>query len=189
MVSFFFCRYDDQESLKARTIVGSIARQLASNLPRDAFTKLEHSEPDTTAITTFLQAKLGERRRHFILLDGLDDCEETHAKEVVDFFQKLVESPLQVKVYCSSRPISWLPLKFRPQQHINLDSDENRNKLALDINHFIQISLEERLEGEVPELVIDDPTLILDIRDRLQAEAQGMYTSPFPQMIQSSSHL
>ena len=36
-VSYFMCRYDDIESLKARTIFGSIARQFLSDLPVEDF--------------------------------------------------------------------------------------------------------------------------------------------------------
>ncbi|KIW92878.1 uncharacterized protein Z519_06727 [Cladophialophora bantiana CBS 173.52] len=36
-VCYFFCSHDDAESIKARTIIGSLARQLLSFLNPDAF--------------------------------------------------------------------------------------------------------------------------------------------------------
>ena len=175
--SFFFCRFDDQESLKARTIVGSIAKQLASRLAADAFTDFQDNNLDTSAISTFLLSHLGHTQRHFIVLDGLDDCDALESKEVTEFLSRMVESPLQIKIYCSSRPMSRLPLNLRSQQLIDLDTEDNKDKLARDINHYIQVMLAERLAGDAPELLVHGSHLILEIRDRLQAEAEGMWAA------------
>ena len=172
--SFFFCRFDDQETLKARTIVGSIAKQLASNLPVDAFDDIANEDPDPSVITLFLLAHLSQTQRHYVAIDGLDDCEPSEAQEVTRFLRRLVDSHLKIKIFCSSRPMSLLST-FRPQQHIDLDTDENKQHLTQDINHVIQVMLEDLLDGDSPKLVISDPRLVLEIRDRLQAKAQGMW--------------
>lgn len=54
---------------------------------------------------------------------------------------------------------------------------ENQDKITYDIRTFIRITLEEWLEGETPELQINDPTLITTLSDRLEKGAQGMYAS------------
>lgn len=178
VISFFFCRFDDQESLKARTIIGSVARQLVNNLPADAFLQSNQENTDGIAIVKFLEATLSHTRRYFIVLDGLDECGEAQVREVAEIFHRLLLSPrLRIKFFWSSRPnvLSWLPGRFLTQHHIDLETVENQSRVADDIHEFIHITLEAWLEGETPELQINDPTLIITIRDRLEKEAQGMY--------------
>lgn len=186
ITSFFFCRYDIEASLRAESIVGSIARQLANTLPASAFRGFEYDNTFPTAVINFLETALDSSRRYFIVLDGLDECEEAQIKDITEFFHRLLESPLlQIKIYCSGRPIvaGWLPLGFRPQQHIVLETPENQDSISRDIRNFINFTLEELLEGETPKFEISDPTLILTILDRLQEGAHGMYTAFTFQMI------
>lgn len=112
------------------------------------------------------------------MLDGLDECGEAQVKEVADIFHGLLLSTrLRVKLFWSSRPnvLGWLPKKFLNQQRIDLETVENQSRVAHDIRKLIRITLEEWLDGETPELQLNDPTLIKTILDHLGEEAQGMY--------------
>ena len=178
VTAFFFCRFDETESLKAKTIVGSVARQLLSDLPAKEFCAFNQKSIDETSIISALEVMLSHTREYFIVLDGLDECEEAQVKEVAGIFHGLLLSPhLHIKLFWSSRPnvLSWLPRRFLTQQHIDLETVENQSRVAHDIRKFILVTLEEWLEGETPELQIGDPTLIITIQDRLEKEAQGMY--------------
>ena len=178
VTSFFFCRFDDQESLKAKTIIGSVVRQLVNDLPADTFREFSLENTNRVAIIKFLETALNHTRQYFIVLDGLDECREAQIKEVAKFFYGLLASPLlRVKTFWSSRPnvLNWLPGRFLTQQHIDIESIENQSIVAHDIRKFIRITLEEWLEGESPELEINDPALIFTIIGHLEKEAQGMY--------------
>ena len=178
VTTFFFCRFDDQESLKAKTIIGTIARQLVNDLPADAFRDFNLEAKDGTAIIKLLEAILSDTRQYFIVLDGLDECSEAQIKEAAKTFHSLLSSPLlHIKLFWSSRPnvASWLSLKFQPQEHISLDTVESQSRIATDIRQFINTTLGEWLEGDPPELHISDPNLILTIADHLETEAHGMY--------------
>lgn len=178
VIAFFFCRFDETESLKAKTIIGSIARQLVSDLPAIAFRGFNRGSTDETTIISTLEATLSHTRQYFIVLDGLDECGEAQVKEVANIFHGLLLSPsLRIKLFWSSRPnvLSWLPGSFLTQQRINLETVENQSRVAHGIHAFIRATLEEWLEGETPELQINDPTLVETILDRLEKEAQGMY--------------
>lgn len=178
ITAFFFCRFDDQESLKARTIIGSIAKQLVNYLPADTFRQFDHRNIDGVAIIKFLEATLDRNRRYFIILDGLDECEEAQVKEAAEIFHTLLLLPqLHIKFFWSSRPNAqnWLPGRFLTKQHVDLGTVENQDKIACDIRTFIQITLEQWLDGDTPELQIKDPILTIRIADRLEREAQGMY--------------
>ena len=178
VIAFFFCRFDETESLKAKTIIGSIARQLVSDLPANAFRAFDRGSTHETSIIATLEATLRHTRQCFIVLDGLDECGEAQVKEVAEIFHGLLLSPsLRIKLFWSSRPnvLSWLPGRFLTQQRINLETVENQSRVAHGIHAFIRVTLEEWLEGETPELQINDPTLVETILDRLEKEAQGMY--------------
>lgn len=178
VTTFFFCRFDDQESLKASTIIGSIARQLVNDIPEDGFRAFARETP----IAEFLEITLSKTRQYFIILDGLDEYNKAQAQEVSEFLQSLLSFPhLHIKTFCCSRPnvLDWLPLKVLSQQHISLESVESQGRIASDIGRFINITLEEWLEGDSPELRISDPALILTIVQCLEDKAQGMYASLF----------
>ncbi len=162
--------------MKARTIFGSIARQLINDLPTEAFHKFESTTADLTAnILEFLKAVLTRKRRYFIVLDGLDECEEVQFKEIVDILRGLLDAPLlHIKLCFTTRTsvMNWVPLKLQPERHIVLDTAENQASVARDIENFVNASLQERLREN--ELQLGEPTLVLKIQDALKTGAQGM---------------
>ena len=161
--------------MKARTIFGSIARQLTNDLPTEAFLKFESTTADLTAILNFLKTVLTGKRRYFIVLDGLDECEEVQFKELVNVLRGLLDTPLlHIKLYFTTRSsvMNWVTLILKPERHIVLDTAENQASVTRDIDHFINASLQERLSED--ELQLGDPALVLKIRDALKTGAQGM---------------
>ena len=177
VTAFFFCRFDDQESLKAKTIIGSIARQLVNDSPEDRFRVFSRETP----VVEFLKNALSNTpryRRYFIVLDGLDECDEEQMRETCGMLHDLLSLPhLYIKLFWCSRPniVDWLPLKLQCQQHISLESVEIQDHIASDIGKLINSRLEEWLDGDSPQLRIGDPTLPLKIVQCLENEAQGMY--------------
>ena len=181
VTAYFFCRFDETESLKAKTIIESIARQLMSDLPAIAFREFSQQSTDGTGIISVLESMLSHTRQYFIVMDGLDECRKVQIKEIVEFYHKLLLSPhLRIKLFWSSRPnvLRWLPGRLSTQQRINLDTVEIQSRVAHDINTFISVTLEEWLDGEAPELQINDPSLIETILHCLEKEAEGMYEIP-----------
>ena len=178
-VSYFFCRYDDLESLTIRIIIGSIARQLLSDQQHEMFTKLDQdireSKPDTDWISDMLKRTLSTDRQYFVILDGLDECEDTEAHEVVRFLESLLVSPnLRIKLFYSSQATSskFSPLSRSVVWHIPI----NHENIAPDLEYYIDSSLEQRLESG--SLRLGDPNLILSVQQALKEGAQGMY-APF----------
>lgn len=164
-------------SLKARTIIGSIARQLATGMPAANFRGFSIENVDSEAVIKFLHANLSERRQHIIVLDGLDECEEAQVREISQALAGLLHSSqLRINLYCSGRPymVKWLAEGLRPEYHISLETEEYQTKIALDIGSLIESTLTQQLVGESPELQVGDPTLILTVKETLQERAQGM---------------
>ena len=183
VTAYFFCRFDDMESLKAKTIIGSIANQLVRDLPATAFRAFDKESIDGTSIISALEAMLSHTRQYFIVLDGLEECEEVQIKEAVEILHGLLlSSHLRIKIFWSSRPnvLGWLSGRLLTQQRINLETVENESRVAHDIGKFVVVTLEEWLDGEAPELQINDPYRIKMILHCLEKEAQGMYGPPMP---------
>ena len=123
----------------------------------------------------FLKTVLTRERRYFIVLDGLDECEEVQFKKIVDVLRGLLHSPLlHIKLCFTTRisVMSWVPLKLQPERHIDLDTAEHQASVARDIDLFVNASLQERLREN--ELQLGDPTLVIKIQDALKNGAQGM---------------
>ena len=147
-------------------------------MPTDIFRQFNHENTDEIDIIKFLEAILSHTRQHFIVLDGLDECGEAQIRVIAEIFHRFLLFPrLRIKLFWSSRPniLSWLPRRFLTQHRIDLETVENQSRVTRDIRKFIHITLEELLEGETPELRINDPTLVIKILERLEQEAQGMY--------------
>ena len=176
--AFFFCRHDDQESLQARTIIGSLAKQFAQHLSIDAFRDLQPENIDLQTITDFLSNKLDRSRQYYVLLDGLDECQKAQIEEVLEALKGMTAAGnIQTKIFWSSRPsnLEMLPVGLLPDQRIDLEDRDHREKIAVDICKYIEASLEDSLDGESPKLQISDPTLALTIMEHLEQEAHGMF--------------
>ena len=181
VISFFFCRYDDPFSLKARTIIGSLLRQLLNDLPVVTFVKLDQQASDdildVDQIVDLFESTLPRVRQYFIVVDGLDECDESETKDFFKAIKRLLQIPeLRIKFYCSGRPnlVTLVSPRLRPDWHIMTDSTE----ATTDINHFIDITLEQCLEDG--DLRLGDPALILTIQNTLRRGAQGMYVPRNP---------
>ena len=177
LASYFFCRFDEEESLQCKTIVGSIIRQLVINLPAEKFDMFGQKYPSQTAMVDFLQNALSREKQHFIVLDGLEECEDGQMRAVVETLHDLFDcSGLRSKIFISSRPTvpGWLRKFFSAQARIDLDSKEARLKIVSDIEAYISATLIDWLNGEEPELHIGDRTVIPEVCDRLVEGSDGM---------------
>ena len=175
VISYFFCRYDDAESLKVRTIIGSIARQLdiepdvegsiTANIRNLALI-------DSDKIYELLSTRLSTSRQHFVFIDGLHECSMTEAREVHQILEKLVASPNSIfKVFYTTRPDTYRELlsNSRRLRLANIPQHEENT----DIEAFIHTALESALE--TGGLQLGDPSLIIEIEDTLCRGAQGMF--------------
>ena len=177
VVGFFFCRYDEVESLKARTIIGSLARQLfdavSTDVSVDKLCAFNDDLPlDVDQIVDFLREALPKDRQYFMVLDGLDECEEEEAKLLIANLQNLLTSADQVfKIYCSTRPdvFQWTNAMLAPRWHFSM----SLANIGSEIADFIESTLEHCLE--LGTLRLGEPELIVAIQDALLEGAQGMY--------------
>lgn len=174
VVAYFFCRPDITESLKARTILGCLARQLlrqSTNLDElEAVVHGRFSVADPNQYLELLETVLPTDKAYYLIVDGLDGCESHERHNVVHQLQRL-QSKFLLRICLSFRP------EIDQASQINPDDLKARWILSMpesnpDIERFINTELEARIESG--KLSIGNPAIILEIRDALLAGAQGM---------------
>ncbi|KAF2800530.1 hypothetical protein K505DRAFT_292564 [Melanomma pulvis-pyrius CBS 109.77] len=147
LVAYLFCRHDVPESLQARTIIGSLARQLLRTVadlgvPAKSCENT-HTTGDIEKVLEMLFQGFSSNTKAYFVIDGLDECDDEEKETLVQALRKIQE---RLKVLVFNNP---------------------------DIEAFIEADLERCLRQE--RLIIGDPALILDIQDALSDGSQGMF--------------
>ncbi len=174
-VAYFFCRHDVPESLKARTIIGSLAQQLLRRIPD--LTIIEESVDETSAhldhesIIDLLCCALPLNQRVYVILDGLDECDDTERKMVVEQLRR-AQKAFTLLLCVSLRQELSNALMFDSKEYVSTEMtfmpDDNP-----DIKAFVGKELENCIESR--RLKLGDPALVLEIHDALLAGSHGMF--------------
>ncbi|KAF1363445.1 hypothetical protein EJ07DRAFT_162716 [Lizonia empirigonia] len=172
-VAYFFCRHDLQESLKARTVIGALVRQLLlplQDLPdlTDSKSHIKYRRPlDYESMATLLNRSCLTGHKRYIVLDGLDLCKKPVMTEILEQLQNLQKQvPILLCVSLRQQPQSSLQPAFQDWTILSADSSS-------DIEAFTESELVRYLESGT--LKIDDPALILDVQDSLIKGSKGMF--------------
>ncbi|KAJ5950072.1 hypothetical protein N7454_001656 [Penicillium verhagenii] len=177
-VAYFFCMAENKESLSARNIIGSIARQLLDSLiqtsshDRLLSIQSEVQSLDTDDIVEFLLSKLKIHHSYYIILDGLDECEHGQIRGIAKALEAIFQAKIvRLKIICAGRPDLDRNLfkAIRPEFRIVIDEE----KLKIDMDRFITATLDECLQEGL--LVIQDPNIVITIVDVLRKGARGMF--------------
>ncbi|KFY57612.1 hypothetical protein V497_05456 [Pseudogymnoascus sp. VKM F-4516 (FW-969)] len=175
-VAYFFCRHDIPESLQARTVIGSLARQLLR--PRADLAMVTGFIDRTStlaldfhAIFSLLKRALPPKSRAYFVLDGLHECDSAERGILIPQLQKL-QGTFSLNL-CVSVPLDPAnSLRLSPDRFIDarVTSIPTNNP---DIDAFISAELGSHIESK--RLVIGNPLLILEIHDSLLKGSQGMF--------------
>ena len=174
-VAYFFCRYDIPESLEARTIFGSLARQLLLTISDLTLSKELPAEItsylDIEDICSLLQHIFPGNTSAYIVLDGFDECDSTTRYLVVEQLQKLQRSMslhLCISIRLDSAESESLSGKELATSKTVLIPDDNP-----DIEAYIDGELERLVSSE--KLKMGNPVIILEIQKKLMERSQGMF--------------
>lgn len=175
VVAYFFCRHDIPESLRARTIIGSLTRQLL-RLFSDLSMGTEildnaTSELDLEQLSSLLSNALPPKFSAYLVLDGLDECDDIEREKVACQIRSLQKR--FTLLLCVS-------LRLEPEfsRRMSLNEFTAVNSISIpeqnpDIEMFIATELENSVESQ--KLALGDPKLIVEIQDCLLREHQGMF--------------
>lgn len=174
-VAFFFCRHDIAESLKARTAIGSLARQLLIQAPDLDMIAERFPEANTmkglTGILALLREAIPPHRKILCVIDGLDEMSDSERELLVGELGELQKS-LNMVLCISLRQDSNAPLRIESDRLLNTHIaplPENESE----IEEFIVNELEARIITR--RLVVGDLQLLLEIKKALLAGSDGMF--------------
>ena len=180
-LAYFFCRSDEAASLKAREVIGSLARQFFEDLPIESL-ELNQAElsigdiiPDIERILSKMLLLLPRHKQCFLVLDGLDECDYEEVWVLIESIQSLLKSSeYTFRVFWTGRSdfASRVSDQFRPDFQVHISPTNNRPE----ISRFINLALENALESN--RLKLRDPNVVLKIQDALEAGAQEMFVLP-----------
>lgn len=180
-LAYFFCRSDETASLKAREVIGSLARQIFEDVPIETLnlSQAAHSigdiVPDTERILSNMLLLLPRHKQYFLVLDGLDECDYEEVWVLVESIQSLLKSSeYTFRVFWTGRSdfASRVSDQFRPDFQVHISPTNN----GPEISKFINLALENALESN--RLKLRDPNIVLKIQDALEAGAQEMFVLP-----------
>ncbi|KAF2832802.1 hypothetical protein CC86DRAFT_389249 [Ophiobolus disseminans] len=161
LVAYFFCKHDVPESLQARTIIDSLARQLLCTVP-DLGVPAKSCEStyttgNTEKVLEVLFQGFPSDTKAYVVVDGLDECDNEEKEALVQAVRKIQEK----------RKVLSITNQLLATCIVSIPADNP------DIEAFIEADLERCLrEGR---MTIGDPALILDIQDALEKGSQGMF--------------
>lgn len=178
LVAYFFCRHDISESLEARIVLGSLARQLLR--PISDLTIVEELVDktdilDCDGILSMIHRVLPPDFKASFVLDGLDECDDLQRRTLIQHLRTLQDA-FSLHICVSFRLEADDILRLSPELFANYSviaiPDDNP-----DIASFISAELERRIGSREPRmrLTIGNPELILDIEDALLQGAHGMF--------------
>ncbi|KAJ6071845.1 hypothetical protein N7499_009859 [Penicillium canescens] len=178
-VVYFFCRYDITESLQARSIIGSIARQLLGRMQSQCLNSdlemgyfLDRNKlGNFETIFFLLQRVLASDFQAYIVIDGIDECEYSERRILMEELKRLQDT-FAIRLCISLRLEPNKPLEVNTDglMHTTISPIPDNSS---EIGAFIQAELESCIESQ--RLVVGDPHLILEIRDTLSQRSQGMF--------------
>jgi hypothetical protein len=111
-------------------------------------------------------------RRYFVIIDGLDECEEREVRLLLEHLNQLVTSRHYFQIFCSRRPdvLRWAPTLINTQLDLSISAagSENDSEIA----QYIERELGERIESG--SFRPGDYMIISAIVNALLQGAQGM---------------
>ncbi|KAB2103710.1 hypothetical protein AG0111_0g8601 [Alternaria gaisen] len=175
LVTYFFCRHDVPESLQARVVLGSLARQLLRTVDDlDILSEIcgdTHTTDDTDKILGLILQGYPPNHKAFFVIDGLDECDDEERRVLVQAMGSIQEN-LNVLICASFREEPNNDLQSITHQLLSTRIIPLPEKNP-DIDAFIEADLRRCLNQEL--LTIGDATLIIEIQDALIAGSQGMF--------------
>lgn len=176
-LSFFFCRFDNEESLKARTILGCLIRQSIDaklpfqNIEAHLQSLFENSQPDAQELQPLFDHVASLSKTHIFVIDAMDECEEVDRQILLSALTKVMRVPqARVKVFITSRETMNKDIyKHFESFHSRTMSGE---KVHIDVQTYIKATVQEKLNSG--DLVVGQKSLIPRIEQALVKNAQGM---------------
>lgn len=180
-IMYFFCQFDNYESLRASTILSSLVRQCldAQSLPQPIESRLKNGlqvpSPEAKDLGILLKDVLQVIAKvSFIFIDAIDECKKFERGILLKVLQDLKNlCSSKVKIFLAVRQgiVEEVRSLCRPCCQATMGSSEAN----LDIVTYIEDILAGKKESGAP--VVGNPKLLDEIKDVLVEESNGMLVS------------
>ncbi|RKK31321.1 hypothetical protein BFJ67_g15293 [Fusarium oxysporum f. sp. cepae] len=178
-ILYGFIDYDNQAMRRPLRLWHSLIFQLVSH-NRDLcsivheilITKYDSLTSDNEYVEEFFSNLVQSSGPLRIVIDGLDEADETERGAAVDYLLRMTESHPNIKLLLSSRPERDLEIKLKQKFHVIRVDQHNE----VDINNYVKIEGDAWL-SELQECGADDESCN-QIRTALEAlvkRANGMF--------------
>ncbi|KAI1169558.1 hypothetical protein F4777DRAFT_584790 [Nemania sp. FL0916] len=182
-LSYFFLHTSERESLAAETVIKSLVRQRlpqANHLSDEIEAKLRrlNNDGDFDGVLGFLCDITDTSRPSYIIIDGLDECDEPDLNKLLEALSSLITKVPSIKLFLAGRESVSMKLDsyFASIVQISMDSQNVRQ----DIVTYITGILEEKRNRS--QLVVGDSGLLDEIEIALIEGADGMFLWVFFQV-------
>ncbi|KAJ5616636.1 NACHT nucleoside triphosphatase [Penicillium hordei] len=174
-VAFFFSRHDVSESLKAQTVLGSIARQLLERVsdltePAELLGRVNNMGPPEK-VFALLQSAFPQGYKVFIVIDGIDELGREERELLIRHLHTL-QRMFVVSLCVSLREDANDPLKIGSEQ-LSTVTITSIPENTSDIELFISQELQRCIESK--RLIVGDISLLLEIQETLTKFSDGMF--------------
>lgn len=172
-VAFFFPRFDDQQSLKAETVIRSIIRQTLDpgNLSDRVEVQLRKVDQlsGLDQLLELLRSRIAELRTLYVVIDGLDEFENPERDDILKVLSCLFSHESKVRIFLAGRESLSAEIRtiFPSIEHISMSCPLARPDIESYVDSLIQTKLGR-------DLNVSDQGLIKDIKQALIKGADGM---------------
>lgn len=175
LVTFFFIRFDDHESLKPEIILRSILRQVLQ--PMVSLCDLEAVLQDTSMddlveirdLAKLICKRANQLKNLYVVVDGLDECVKSEREELIKELSWICAECPRSKVFVAGRESLTPEIRQTFPAFAQVSMGPSAQS---EISIFVAGAVQERLKSE--DLVIEDPSLVDEISDALVKGAEGM---------------
>ncbi|KAF5025652.1 hypothetical protein F66182_2258 [Fusarium sp. NRRL 66182] len=175
-VTFFYPRFNEQDSLRSETILRSIARQAIESasivddtLPLLAL--LSRNNLATNALMELITKAVEAVDRLYIIIDGIDECEPAERRDLLKSLASLVAQNQGVRLFLATRETvsSEIRRAFDSYEQVSMGCSSGQ----CDISTYVTSTINALVDSE--DLVVTDPSLVDDIKEALIKHADGMF--------------
>jgi hypothetical protein len=166
---FMYCNYLDKEFQTAKNLIASLAKQLLEYLGSAAIQEVsriyaeylgQDSRPTITEYSKLLHALLKACTRCFIIVDGLDECEESTQSRLV---AELLKLPPNTLLMATSHPETGIKTQLNVPSTIKICASD------ADLRKFLRKRIKEFPRRIYPVPVMEDIII-----DTIVDKARGM---------------
>jgi hypothetical protein len=175
-IIYYFFDSSDKTTLLTHTFLRCILHQvirLESLLPDSQrrlellfVDRIEKAEPDGKELITLFLDSFGRFENAFLLIDGLDEAEKCHQRNVIAFL-KSVQKLSNARILATNHPDLDMSKVLNPSQTLQINQDDVKG----DIEVFVQSKIDEHVQNE---LSVCSSSLLDDIKNALLLGAEEM---------------